>query len=37
MRLEPGGRDLLDHIPPTRAALHRQRHLAVGSTSDVLA
>jgi hypothetical protein len=35
MRLEPGSRDLLHHIPPTRAALHRQRHLAVGSTSDL--
>jgi hypothetical protein len=37
MRLEPGGGYLLDHIPPTRATFHRQRHLAVGSTSDVVA
>ena len=38
VRLEPGGDDLLDHVPPTGAALHRHRHrLPVGATSDVVA
>ncbi len=38
MRLEPRRLDLLDHIPPARAALHRQHHRpTVRPASHVLA
>ena len=34
--LEAGGDDLLDHVPPPGAALHRHRHrLPAGATGDV--
>ena len=37
VRLEPGRRDLLDHVAPTRAPLHRQRHrLPVGPSGHVV-
>ena len=30
---EPGGRDLLDHVPPAGAALHRHRHRLPASST----
>jgi hypothetical protein len=38
VRLEPGRFDLLDHVAPTRATLHRHRdRMTVGPPRDVVA